>query len=118
MIKIMIMLISCQIVFTASARKHTPIQQKEYLKARKQYLLEYTTFGVDECLKLHSDKIVTKDEGNTGKIVVGTPKYFALLSHCFSNITNKCYGENCIVSRSMSKRLRNVEHVDKILQKF
>ncbi|MFG1499188.1 hypothetical protein ABMA70_03190 [Halobacteriovorax sp. XZX-3] len=116
MTKLMSLFVSCQLLFGLSSYASHPKVElaNKYLKARKQYLLEYTTFGVDECLKLHADKIVSKEDGS-GRIVVGTPRYFQLLSSCFKNITNTCYGENCIVSRSMSKRLKNVDHVDSIL---
>ncbi len=115
--KLMIFLFTCQLLFSSSviAKKHITIKQQQYLKARKQYLLEYTTFGVDECLKLYNNKITTK-KNESGKILVGSPEYFRMLSMCFHKITNKCYGENCIVSRSMSKRLENVNHVDSILK--
>lgn len=111
----MTLLIACQLVFPALAKKHKADLQKEYLRARKQYLLEYTTFGVDECLKLYSQKIVAKDDGS-GRIVVGSDQFFYMLSRCFKKMTNKCYGEKCIVSRSMSKRLDNINHVDLILK--
>ena len=115
MLKIMTIFISCQIVFMTNAKTHSPKKTQNYLKARKQYLLEYTTFGVDECLKLHADKIIAREDGS-GKIVAGSLRYFGLLSVCFSKMTKKCYGENCIVSRSMSKRLDNIKHVDSILK--
>lgn len=119
MTKLMTFLFTCQLLFSHQvlAKRHRAKTQNEYMKARKQYLLEYTTFGVDECLKLHQDKITTK-KGEEGKILVGSTNYFKMLSLCFNKITNKCYGENCIVSRSMSKRLENVDHVDSILKSF
>ena len=92
---------------------------QSYKKARKQYMLEYTVFGVDECLAKNQDKLVVdRAPANEGKIVVGSKGYFDMLAQCFKNINNSCVGESCIVSKSMRKRIEGIRHVEKQLSKY
>lgn len=93
--------------------------EREYKTARKQYLLEYTVFGIDECLKRYQHAIVVdKNLESNNKILVGSPRYFNLISQCFSSLDKLCPGENCIVKKSMGKRIENIKHVDYLLAKY
>jgi len=90
-----------------------------YKKAKKQYILEYTVFGIDECLSQNQDKLVVDDQTpEQGKIKVGTKAYFNMLAKCFEGFSGQCVGESCIVSKSMQKRIEGVKHVEKYLSKF
>ncbi|EQC51648.1 hypothetical protein [Bacteriovorax sp. DB6_IX] len=93
--------------------------QTSYMKARKQYMLEYTVFGVDECLSQNQEKLVVeKSEKELDKIVVGSKEYFNLLAQCFQKFHSQCVGESCIVSQSMKKRIEGIRHVEKYLSKL
>jgi hypothetical protein len=90
-----------------------------YKKARKQYILEYTVFGVDECLSKNQDRLVVdSSEDAKDKILVGSKAYFNMLATCFQDINSTCTGESCIVSKSMQKRIEGIRHVEKHLSKF
>ncbi|EQC43819.1 hypothetical protein [Bacteriovorax sp. Seq25_V] len=94
---------------------------ENYKNARKQNILEYTVFGIDECLKRNEALfVVGPGEVPEGKIQVGTPEYFNFLATCFKSVsTLKCVGkDNCIIKKSMQKRLENVKYLDKVLSKF
>lgn len=92
---------------------------EKYKSARKQYILEYTVFGIDECLKKNvSQLVVDQSDALEGKVLVGTSEYFSLLSRCFNEISKSCIGEKCIVNTSMAKRLENVRYVDEMKQKL
>lgn len=92
---------------------------QSYKKAKKQYILEYTVFGVDECLSKNQDRLVVdKTKLSTGKILVGSKEYFNMLATCFHNINSTCTGESCIVTESMQKRIEGIRHVEKHLSKF
>ncbi|MAE59038.1 MAG: hypothetical protein CME69_09170 [Halobacteriovorax sp.] len=91
---------------------------REYRKAIKQYILEYTVFGVDECLKKNIDTIVfDRSELKGNKVLVGSPGYFNMLSTCFENDISTCGGKNCLTKNSMAKRLENIRHIKKLLNK-
>ena len=90
-----------------------------YLKAKKQYILEYTVFGIDECLSKNEQKLVVDKMWATNEqIVIGSHSYFKMLAECFESIEGSCTGESCIVSKSMQKRLEGVKHVEKYISKF
>ena len=90
----------------------------EYRKAIKQYLLEYTVFGVDVCLKKNLDDIVfDKSELIGNKVLIGSPDYFKMLSICFENDISTCGGKDCLTKNSMAKRIENIQHIRKIINK-
>ena len=96
-------------------------QVENYKNARKQNILEYTVFGIDECLKKNEGLFVVGPELTpAGKIQVGSPEYFNFLATCFKSVSApKCVGKDrCIVKKSMQKRLENVQYLDKVLSKF
>jgi spore germination protein YaaH len=91
----------------------------QFKKARRQFVLEYTVFGVDQCLKQSNIKFVTKSsESKNDEVVIGTPAYFSYLAKCFKTLPNLCPGENCVVSKSMKKRIENVDHLDNLISKY
>ena len=108
--KIILSLLLC---FSAYSNKNV----HEYKKAIKQYVLEYTVFGVDECLKKNLDQIAfDKSEVDASKVLVGSKEYFDLLSRCFNDDISKCKGK-CLTKNSMNKRIENIQHLRKIINK-
>lgn len=93
---------------------------KNYKDARKQNILEYTVFGIDECLKINENKFVVSPEDlTTDKILVGSANYFTFLSKCFKEVTSTCSNEDsCNVKESMHKRIENVSYIDKEIIKL
>ena len=111
LIKTILILLLVQVSWASTVDK--------YNKARKQYILEYTVFGVDECLESNSHKLVVDaSDALEGKILVGSTQYFSMLQGCFEELKRPCSGESCIVKRSMKKRLENVRYVDEMKQKL
>ena len=91
---------------------------EQYQKAIKQYTLEYTVFGVDECLKKNiKDIVFTKSDLDKNKVLVGSKEYFSLLSNCFSNYLDSCMS-NCTTKNSMDKRIENIQHLQKVIKKL
>lgn len=93
---------------------------ENYQKARLQNILEFTVFGIDECLK-SNQKILVVDETelvSEEMILVGSKKYFELMATCFNKMADQCMGENCIVNKSMKKRIENVKYIDKMISKY
>ncbi len=90
-----------------------------YQKGIKQMLLEYTVFGVDECLNQNFEAIVLKgDEMQRGQILVGSSEYFSFLSKCFKEQIATCKGSKCVARASMEKRLENIVHMQEQIKKF
>lgn len=97
------------------------IKSENYQKARNQNILEYTVFGIDECIKLNQSRFVVDEETaflDSDKVIIGTQDYFLLLSNCFRDLSKNCEANNCIVSKSMGKRIENVKHLDLIMSKY
>lgn len=96
-------------------------QVENYKNARKQNILEYTVFGIDECLKRNESRfVVASDEIEEGKIKIGSADYFSFLASCFKSVSApECVGkDNCIITKSMQKRLENVKYLDMVLSKL
>ncbi len=92
---------------------------EQYQKAIKQYTLEYTVFGVDECLKKNIGNIAfdQSELKNSRKVLVGSKDYFNLLSQCFSDHISHCK-RDCVTKISMDKRLENIQHLQKVIKKL
>jgi hypothetical protein len=115
-LKIISILIA-SIITCAYTMASSPEQQ--YRSARKQFILEYTVFGIDECLKRYGDNLtVDKENKKNNEILVGSSQYFSMLSRCFARLKDLCPGKKCIVPKSMGKRMENVRHVDQLLSKY
>lgn len=107
---ILILLCTCLNTYSKSA--------DNYHKAIKQMLLEYTVFGVDECLSNNVDSIALNESALTDdKILIGSHEYFEFLSKCFKEQIATCKGD-CITKVSMEKRLENISHMQKLLKKY
>lgn len=109
------------ILITISLSIWAQFKSQNYQNARNQNILEYTVFGIDECIKGHQDKLVVTDEellADQEKVVIGSQNYFQLLANCFNELSKNCTSDNCIVSKSMGKRIENVKYLDLMMSKY